>query len=137
MLDRFRGKLYNKRALDLIETGLTSALGEERGHECLGMFAAAISKAQEYGEVPVDLTEQFRKGGLTVQEAALSCLDASITAVKRLLAQTGSSADIDAVVADMEAGIDHMFLANPGRILPRNGNAGPTMEQFTSDWKPR
>lgn len=100
------------------------------------MFAMAILKAQEFDDMPRDLLTSFRNAGLSVTEAAVAYLDASVTACKRVRGKAGqSSPDIDAAIAGMEEGIDHMFLAKPStRIVPRNGKVGATLDIFGTDW---
>ena len=139
MFDRLRGKFYDKQVLEIIEQELVSLLGKKRGEECTGMFAMAILKAQEFDRLPTDMLSTFRKEGLSVREAAMAYLDASVTAIKRVLHKAGrSSADIDAVISGMESAIDHLFLTGPSmRILPRNGSAGENLADFGEDWKPR
>ncbi len=129
MFERTKQKLYEKQVVDLIKIELFSLLGRSRGKECLGMFAMAILKSQEYGEMPSDLLERFKANGFTKTESAWAYLDASITACKSVLERAGgSSPDIDSIVADMERAVDLMYLAHPsGKIIPRNGNIAKSM----------
>ncbi len=135
MFDLIRGKIFEKKVVDKIQLELISLLGKERGEASFGLFAIAITKAQDHDHMPRDMIRRLRKSGLNVNDAAISYLDASVTACKRTRNKGGNfSADLDAIVADMERGIDHMFLANPSvKILPRNGHVGDSMSEFASE----
>lgn len=135
MFGRIKEKYFEKQVLNTIQRELINLLGKERGEESIGMFATAILNSQEHDNMPRDLLAQLRKSGLNVNEVAVAYLDAAVTACKRVLQKAGgSSPDIDAVIADMERGIDHMFLAKPStRILPRNGKVGKGLSEFAHD----
>ena len=132
MFDRIKGKRFERRVVDTIERELIALLGKERGEASVGLFAHAISKAQEFDDMPRDLMAQLRKTGLNIDEAAVAYLDASVTACKRTRKRAGRlSAELEAIISDMESGIDHMFLAKPSaRILPRNGKVGDSLSEF-------
>lgn len=131
MFDFFRKRLFQRDVIETIKERLLTIHGEEIGGECIGAFATAIINAQRIGDMPKDLLDQLRKSGLSVSDAATAFFDASITAIKRAIGGKEISADIQRLIGNMESALDRMFLDNPGIVVPRNGAAGPALEEWT------
>jgi hypothetical protein len=129
MFGGIKRRAYREKVLGHIDRELERHLGKAGGEECLAAFITAVQKS----DMPPDLLEQFRQAGLTVSEAAVAYFDASITATKRVL-PSSPSAEVERLLANMEDGLDKMFLAAPSKIVPRNGKSGEAMASFTKDF---
>ena len=132
MLDFLKTRAFEKKVVSTVVNYLTELHGKEAGGECAGMFATAILKSKEVGDFPQDFLERLRKDGFSIDDAALSYLDASVSVIKKVL-KSESSPDIELVVSRMEKAIDDFFLMKRTRVVPRNGSAGPKMAEFSAD----
>jgi hypothetical protein len=136
MIDWMKKRKFEQDVVDTVLSRLVECHGEHLGGECAGFFATGILKAQEYGELPLDLADRYRRDGFTVDEVALAMFDVSISMIKRFGPNAQKNADVGRTLAAIEDAVDHMFLAKPGRIVPLNGTAGPAMEPWTKPYNP-
>jgi len=133
MIDHFKRRRFEHGVLQRVEQDLLEIHGRELGGDCIGFFVTGIQKAQELDGFPKDYVDQLRKRGVAEPDAALAFLDASVTALKRLLDGKDGTEDVERIIAAMENAIDNIFLRNQGMIVPRNGTAGPMMDGFATD----
>ena len=133
MIEHFKRRRFEKAVLRKVESDLIEFHGQELGGECLGFCVTGILKAREIDGFPENYIDQLRKRGFTEADAALGFLDSSITALKRLLPPEGLSGDVARIIGAMERAVDHVFAANQGMLVPRNGAFGPMMDGFAKD----
>jgi hypothetical protein len=136
MIDWFNKRKFEQNVVDTVQRRLIEVHGDEVGNECAGFFATGILQAQEFGELPLDLADRYRRDGFSVDEAALAMFDVSITMIKKFAPNARKDAEVSRILAAMEDAVDHIFLAKPGRIVPLNGTAGPAMEPWTKPYQP-
>ena len=103
-------------------------LDKKDGGEATGAFATTALKS----DIGPYFLERLRRSGLSVTDAAIAYFDAAITAMKKA-SPAKADGDLTRLLSNMEMGLDRMFLANPGKVVPRNGKAGPRLAEFTDE----
>ena len=136
MIGWYQKRKFESDILETFQRRLVEIHGSDFGGECAGCCATVILNARDYGEIPPDLIDEYRKSGLSVEEAALAFVDLSITLMKRFAPNALEDPDVIRVVQGLEKAVDKMFLDRPGMIVPENGTAGPMMHPFTKGWNP-
>ncbi|WP_174278933.1 hypothetical protein [Sphingomonas bacterium] len=128
MFEFLRARSFRLKVLRHIEQQMLLHLGREDGGEAVGAFATAAHKS----DIGPFFLERLRRSGLTATDAATAYFDAAITSIIRVLPQNADD-DLKRLLGNMEAGLDRMFLGNPGMVVPRNGKAGPSLAEFTDE----
>jgi hypothetical protein len=136
MIGSYQKRKFEADVLETFEKRLLEIHGLEFGGECAGCCATVILNAREYGQIPEDLIDEYRKSGLSVDEAALAFVDLSISLMKRFAPNALEEPEVIRVLEGLEKAVDKMFLDKPGMIVPENGTAGPLMHPFTKGWNP-
>lgn len=127
MIKLIQNRLFRERVLKNLEAQSVALLDKAVGTEC---FATFVTIALE-SDIPKNFCDVMRSRKLSVHDASIAYLDASISAVKKVGSDDEKDRDIARIVANMEIWLDAMFLNEPGLVIPRNGFAGPKFASFT------
>jgi hypothetical protein len=124
----FSSRVYGNRAIFRVEKLVGEFLKDEDFRTCMEVFATVNSTLSEEKALDVKaIFRTYRKSGLSIDDAALSFLDGTITTLKKLAARRPSP-ESDRAISLMESVVDGVMFKRPGRILPRNGRFAKAAE---------
>lgn len=127
----FRDSRYAKKVINRVYTLLSEFLDGTDRVECAVFFRTFDEFAGENLQIDAKaICKAYRKHGLSIDDAALSYIDGTVSAIKKLPSY-GSKKPLNKAVEQLETVIDGVMLKRPGRIAPRNGRFGDAMEDPT------
>lgn len=136
MLRFFKKLTFEDKVRSRIANSFKRDVGNDVGATLFYVFEAMVERAQNEAGMPQDFLQQIENSGMSDNAGAIALLDASITGAKKLISAGLAPEDLNSTVFVMERTLDRLFLDHPSEVVPRNGTAGPSMNDFTQDWNP-
>jgi len=137
----FLNRIYGNRVVLRVQAIISSVLQTPESDECIATFGVVNASLIGSGQLNLKKTIQaYRKAGLSIDEAALSMIDGTVTTLKDLISSKPREEcnDIVRLITMLERVLDEVvyFRMAGGRVAPRNGAFSELSKEYGQDMFP-